>query len=215
VKTATNKRLLISESHGDSNWCTPCRGSLIHMTHTLFTLVHVRHSYASCGQSPYVTTFGTESTELDGCTALEKMCSWLHLSTRLSGPRDPPQFLSLHNHWSSVLKSSIYWRTGYIGLLCPYLQHVISMFNTWSRGSTYRSLTDTGRDYNLEGAGFRHHSPRPSQPTVLRFPLRAPPGLRLTIQPNPTKPRRSNPNLMSGTPPLDFYHSLSSKHSNY
>jgi hypothetical protein len=26
VKTVTNKRLLISESHGDSNRCTPCRG---------------------------------------------------------------------------------------------------------------------------------------------------------------------------------------------
>jgi hypothetical protein len=26
VKTTTNKRLLISESHGDSNRCTPCRG---------------------------------------------------------------------------------------------------------------------------------------------------------------------------------------------
>jgi hypothetical protein len=26
VKTATNKRLLISESDGDSNQCTPCRG---------------------------------------------------------------------------------------------------------------------------------------------------------------------------------------------
>jgi hypothetical protein len=26
VKTATNKRLLISESRGDSNWCTPYRG---------------------------------------------------------------------------------------------------------------------------------------------------------------------------------------------
>jgi hypothetical protein len=25
--TATNKRLLISESRGDSNWCTPCRGN--------------------------------------------------------------------------------------------------------------------------------------------------------------------------------------------
>jgi hypothetical protein len=24
--TIMNKRLLISESHGDSNWCTPCRG---------------------------------------------------------------------------------------------------------------------------------------------------------------------------------------------
>jgi hypothetical protein len=27
VKTATNKRLLISESRGDSNRCTPCRGN--------------------------------------------------------------------------------------------------------------------------------------------------------------------------------------------
>jgi hypothetical protein len=26
MKTATNKRLLISESHDDSNQCTPCRG---------------------------------------------------------------------------------------------------------------------------------------------------------------------------------------------
>jgi hypothetical protein len=28
VKTATNKRLLISESRGDSNQCTPTRGKL-------------------------------------------------------------------------------------------------------------------------------------------------------------------------------------------
>jgi hypothetical protein len=28
VKTATSKRLLISESHGDLNRCTPCRGKL-------------------------------------------------------------------------------------------------------------------------------------------------------------------------------------------
>jgi hypothetical protein len=26
VMTATNKRLLISESRGDLNWCTPCKG---------------------------------------------------------------------------------------------------------------------------------------------------------------------------------------------
>jgi hypothetical protein len=26
--TATNKRLLIFESRGDSNWCTPCREKL-------------------------------------------------------------------------------------------------------------------------------------------------------------------------------------------
>jgi hypothetical protein len=91
------------------------------------------------------------------------------------------QFLSQHNYWSSRLKPSICWWTSYIGLLCPYHQHVISMFNTCSRGPTYWSLTDTGEGYNLGSAGFPHHTPRPSQLMVLRFPLMASPGLRLII----------------------------------
>jgi hypothetical protein len=33
--------LLIFESRGDSNRCTPCRGNLIHMTCTFFMPVHV------------------------------------------------------------------------------------------------------------------------------------------------------------------------------
>jgi hypothetical protein len=103
-------------------------------------------------------------------TAPKKKCSWLHLSARLSGPRDLLQFLSQHNHWSSRVKPSIYWRTCYIDLLGPYLQHVIGTFNTCSRGLTHQSLTDTGGSYNLGGAGFPHHSLRPSQPTLLRFP---------------------------------------------
>jgi hypothetical protein len=35
--TAMNKRLLISESHDDSNWCTPCRGNRS-TRHTLSTI---------------------------------------------------------------------------------------------------------------------------------------------------------------------------------
>jgi hypothetical protein len=46
---------------------------------------------------------------------------------------------------------------------------------------TSRSLTDTSGGYNILGASFSYHTLRPSQPTVLRFPLRALPGLRLTI----------------------------------
>jgi hypothetical protein len=57
-----------------------------------------------------------------------------------------------------------------LGLLGPYHQHAISMFNTYSRGPTYRSLTDTGGGYNLEGAGLPHLTPGPSQPMVLHFP---------------------------------------------
>jgi hypothetical protein len=117
-----------------------------------------------------MATFHTDPTELDKFTAPKKKCSRLHLSARLSDPRDRPQFLSQYNHWSSALKRNIYWWICYIGLLGPYHQHVISMFNTCSRGPTYRSLTDTGGGYNLGGAGLVHHTPQSSQPTVLHFP---------------------------------------------
>jgi hypothetical protein len=61
-----------------------------------------------------------------------------------------------------------------LGLPGPYHRHAIGTFNTSSRGPTHRSLTDIGRGYNLEGAGFPHTTPRPSQPTVLFFPLKGP-----------------------------------------
>jgi hypothetical protein len=54
----------------------------------------------------------------------------------------------------------------------PIYQHVISTFNTCLWGPTHRFLTDTGRAYNLGGAGFPHRTPRPSQPMVSTFHLR-------------------------------------------
>jgi hypothetical protein len=65
-----------------------------------------------------------------------------------------------------------------LGLLGPYHQHVIGTFNTCSWGLTHRSLTDTGESYNLGGVGFPHTTPRPSQPAISPFHLRAPPGLQ-------------------------------------
>jgi hypothetical protein len=135
VKTATNKRLLISESHGDSNRCTPCRGNLINMSHTF----HARSAYSP---RPYVSHvvrieqyFVKSSTESDRYTALKKKCSRLHLSARLSDPQDPPQFLSQHSHWSSALKPSICWRqatriTGLISSACnQYIQYLLAGAN--------------------------------------------------------------------------------------
>jgi hypothetical protein len=63
------------------------------------------------------------------------------------------------------------------GLLDPYHQHAIGMFNTCSWGPTHQSLTDTSRSYSLYGADFPHTTPRPSQPMVLSFP---PKGLALS-----------------------------------
>jgi hypothetical protein len=61
-----------------------------------------------------------------------------------------------------------------LGLLGPYYEHAISTFNTYSRGLTHRSLSDTGGGYNLGGASLSHHTPRPSQLMVLCFPPKAP-----------------------------------------
>jgi hypothetical protein len=61
-----------------------------------------------------------------------------------------------------------------LGLPDPYLRHAIGTFNACSWVSTPQSLTDTGGGYNLERAGFSHHTPQPSQLTVLRFPPKGP-----------------------------------------
>jgi hypothetical protein len=71
-----------------------------------------------------------------------------------------------------------------LGLLDSYHQHAISTFNTCSRGPIHWSLTDTGgwAGYNLGGAGLSHHTARPFQPTVLRFPLKGPARSQVNIQ---------------------------------
>jgi hypothetical protein len=61
-----------------------------------------------------------------------------------------------------------------IGLLGTYHQHVISTFNTYSRGPIHRSLTDTGGGGNPGGADFPHLNPQPSQPTDLHIPPKSP-----------------------------------------
>jgi hypothetical protein len=47
-----------------------------------------------------------------------------------------------------------------LGLPSLYHWHAIGTFNTCSQGLTHRSLTDTGRGYNLEGANFPRHTPQ-------------------------------------------------------
>jgi hypothetical protein len=182
VLTTTNKRLLISESCGNLNRCTPCSGNLIHTTRTLFMLVYERHSYASCGIPRTWQSFALSSTELSRATALEKKgtCGITSPARWLTDLRVATQFLSPLSHWSSEGKAKYLVTTSYIYLLGLYLQHVISTPNTCSWGSTHQSLTDTYEGYNLGGVIFPHHSPCSSHPMVLRFPLRVPSSLQLT-----------------------------------
>jgi hypothetical protein len=81
---------------------------------------------------------------------------------------------SLNTAIKAVCLSQISIDDRLLSLLGPYHQHAISAFNTYSRGPTHRSLTDTGGGYNLRGADLPHHTLRPSQPTVLHFPPKGP-----------------------------------------
>jgi hypothetical protein len=139
-------------------------------TRTLPTPVYVRPTYASCGWSPYVAIFHESSAGLDGCTAPEKKCSQLHLSARLSGPWDTPQFLSQHSHWSSALKpSTCRWQTsrltGPISPICDrYIQYLLngttpSVLNQRRQGLTHRKSQNSHNTLSaLPFRGF-HWSP--------------------------------------------------------
>jgi hypothetical protein len=108
------------------------------MTRTPPTPVHVHPAYSSCRRSPYVATFHESSTGLDGGTAPEKKCSQLHLSARLSGPRE-----AVH-----LSQASVGGRL--LGLPGTYHRHAIDTFNTCSRVPTHWSLTDTGEGYHIK-----------------------------------------------------------------
>jgi hypothetical protein len=123
------------------------------------TPVHVRPAYASYGQSPYVATFHESSTELSRPTAPEKKGSRHNpqrTTDRSAGPYPASLSSQPMKQWGQS-QASINDRL--LGLLGPYHQYAIGMFNTCSRGPTEPSLTDTGGGYNLRGAGFPRTTP--------------------------------------------------------
>jgi hypothetical protein len=125
-----------------------------HMYLTRSTYINLSHSHQQIwtGLLPQEEELPTQST-----------------AHRLTNPRVRTQLLSHNSQWSSGEKSSFCWPsttrlTGPISPVCDrYVQYLLT-------GPTHRSLTDTGGDYNLGGAGLPHITPRPSQLAVSTFP---------------------------------------------
>jgi hypothetical protein len=168
--TVTNKRLLIFESHDDSNRCTPCRGKPDqHATHFPRS-VCVWSMTIRISRGPHIATFHTVINRFERI-----YCTWEEglptqsTTRRPSDPRVRTQLLS-HNSQRAVGKSQAPVDNRLLVLPSPYHRHAIGTFNTCSRGPTERSLIDTDRGYNLGGAGFPRITPRPSRPAVSPFP---------------------------------------------
>jgi hypothetical protein len=148
---------------------------------TLPTPVHARPAYTSYGQSPYVTIFHwlprSRNRHLhpeEVLTTKDKLTqpsSWL---ASFFLPCDSP---GVGERGFDPMVTQLHQLTRLILPTCDrYVQYLLT-------GPTHRSLTDTGRGYNLGGAILPHtHSP--TFPTsCLHFPLMAPPSFHFNQVP--------------------------------
>jgi hypothetical protein len=175
--TATNKLLLIFESRGDSNWCTPCRGKPDQHTTRFPRSVHVWSKTTRISRGPHIATFRTVVNRFE-----RVHCPWEEglptqsTARRLTDPWVRTQLLSHNSQWNSGEKSSFCWHsttrlTGHISPACDrYVQYLLvranpSVLNWHRRGlQPWRCRLAT------------YHSP--VFPTSsLHFPLRAPLGV--------------------------------------
>jgi hypothetical protein len=125
LMAATNKQLLISESRGDLNWCTPCRGKPDQ---------HNMYAFHASPRTPGVRFIlllpkksAPNSTSQPG---------WVAHGTHLSfSPKTAIEAVGLTQ---APMDGQL------LGLPGLYHRHAIGTFNTCSRVPTPRTLTDTG-----------------------------------------------------------------------
>jgi hypothetical protein len=169
--TTTNKRLLISESHNDSNRCTSCREKPDqHDTYASHASprtpgVHFLQAVPVRGNLSWDTDRFGQIPLLPRKRAPDTIHSMLADRSAGSYPASLPSQPMKQGGVSQAPDGD-----QLLGLPDPYHRHAIGTFNTCSCGPTERSLTDTDGGYNLGGAGFPYITLQPSQPAVSPFP---------------------------------------------
>jgi hypothetical protein len=105
--TATNKRLLISESRGDSNRCTPCRGNPTNTPHAFHAHLRVWSTTIRISRGPHIATFHAVINRFEQihCTRDEGLPTQ-STARRPSDPRVRTQLLSHKQPKSSGEKST-------------------------------------------------------------------------------------------------------------
>jgi hypothetical protein len=175
--TATNKRLLISESRSDLNRCTSCRENPDqHATHFPCS-VRVWSMTIRISRGPHIATFHVVVNRFEHihCTREEGLPtqSTAHWS---SDSRVRTQLLSHNSQWSSGEKSSFCWRpTTKLTRPTPpacdwYVQYLLAGANQMVLNWHRRGLQPWRCWFSMY-----HSSTFPT--SYLPFPVVAPPGL--------------------------------------
>jgi hypothetical protein len=211
--SATNKWLLISESPGDSNRHTPCRGKTWPTRHVCFSRQSTYTQWTLPAGGPRTwQPFASHQQRWMNPTGPEKKGSRHNPQPGWVIRRSATQFLSQHSYWNSN-ESQTSVDTRLLGLPGSYHRHAIGTFNTCSQVSAPQSLTDTGRGYHKGNLGIAKTLSPPFPFKGSTNPLMALPGLRLfTTITNLTR-EGTSPKSREWEPPLDFYRNLPSKHS--
>jgi hypothetical protein len=108
--TAANKRLLISESCGNSNRCAPCSGKPDQHATRFPWSVHVWSKTICISRGPHIATFRVVVNRFE-----RVHCPWVEglltqfTTRRLTDPRVRTQLLSHNSQWSSGKKLSFCW----------------------------------------------------------------------------------------------------------
>jgi hypothetical protein len=187
VMTVTNKRLLISESRGDSNWCTPCRGKPDQHVTRFPHSVHVWPKTIHISRGLHIATLHTIVNRFEQihCTR-EKGLLTQSTTRRLTDPWVRTQFLFHNSPWSSGEKSSFCWHrttrlTRPISSACNrYVQYLLAGANSSVLNQHRQGLPHWRCQFTT------YYSP--TFPTsYLYFSLRAPPGLQFNQVPLITK----------------------------
>jgi hypothetical protein len=181
--TAMNKRLLISESRGDSNRCTSCRGKTRPTRHVRFPR---QSTYARC-------TLRVGSPRM-WQLLVRRWQIWIDPTTpEKKGSRHNPQHVGwpirgsipsfspeLANKAGGCKPSSWRWpTTRFTGPISPACDRYVQYLLMWAN----RTILNRHR-WGLQPWRCRlsiYHSPT-FLASYLPFPLKAPPGLRLSKQ---------------------------------
>jgi hypothetical protein len=177
---ATNKRLLISESRGDSNRCTPCRGKPDQ--HDMYA------SHAS-PRTPGVCFLRAVPVRGNLSWVVNRVRR-MHCSREKSAPNSTSQpgwvirrtclSFSPNTTIEAVRLSQAPVGGRLLGLPGPYHRYAIGTFNTFSRVSTPRSLTDAVGGYHIESLRIATTLSPPFASEGSTDPLMTPPDLRLS-----------------------------------
>jgi hypothetical protein len=186
--TTTNKWLLISESHSDSNRCTPCRGKPDQHATCFPCSVCVWSKTIRISRGPHIENLREVINRVEqGHCSREKGLPTQSTARRLTDPWVHTQFLSRTNQWSSrgKVKHLLMAATRLTGPISPacdrYVQYLLVGANPWVFNRHRRGL----QPWRCRLATY-HSLTFPT--SCLHFPLRIPPCLQFNQVPS-TKPK--------------------------